>query len=698
MKRPVCVCCTAMLAVQLTAALLPQVAFWVPAAFLLCLGLAAAARRARAAGCCLVIAALLGLTVCGATLLFRKLPAERWNGRSATVVARVEQAEPSYMDGAVSAVLRITQINGARTNLLCTSACMPECEPGDVIGGRFLFSSLSGDDRRLSSYADGIFCEAEYESGFSVSAHGQGLQAAFYRLRLRLSGNIRRYLPLEEGDILAAMTVGDRRFLSAAVNRTYRAAGIPHVLVISGLHLSLICGLIPLHWERRRSRLLHAAGSLAAALLLMGVTGGTPSVMRAGLAVIIGSVGAMLDQPPDPVTSLAVSGAILSLPNAYAVCDVAFALSFAATAGVLAGAGWMRGFARRHPPETLPVQLGQELLSGLVTAAAASVFTLPILVLYGMNVSVVSVLTNMAVLWLVSPILVCGLIVAVGEFVPLLHGLLLAVALIGGLLVRLMSLLAGWFASIPGAQFHPETPYAVLVLAILAGFCALAFRLRLPRGKTACCAAALLCFAAALSLGLSRGLICVSLVGNAYNPAVVITQDGHAAVLFRGGAYNVQKIGTYLEDRGMDGIDLLIDLRMEPSGACPLEAAETCLLSEMEPGQAHSHFLNDLKISVYTHTGGGAVMLRCGSDEIVTCTGTRSTEQAGGAVRLLLGAAGNPGRFSQAETALCLSRNYAWLDSAAIDAVYYGSSGLSVWLRPGAAQRRWPARITGGKP
>ena len=159
--------------------------------------------------------------------------------------------------------------------------------------------------------------------------------------------------------------------------------------------------------------------------------------LRAGLAVIIGSVGAMLDQPPDPVTSLAVSGAILSLPNAYAVCDVAFALSFAATAGVLAGAGWMRGFARRHPPETLPVQLGQELLSGLVTAAAASVFTLPILVLYGMNVSVVSVLTNMAVLWLVSPILVCGLIVAVGEFVPLLHGLLLAVALIGGLLVRL---------------------------------------------------------------------------------------------------------------------------------------------------------------------------------------------------------------------------------------------------------------------
>ena len=46
----------------------------------------------------------------------------------------------------------------------------------------------------------------------------------------------------DAGGVLAAMTVGDRNHLSSALRSTYRGAGLSHVLVVSGMHVSILCG------------------------------------------------------------------------------------------------------------------------------------------------------------------------------------------------------------------------------------------------------------------------------------------------------------------------------------------------------------------------------------------------------------------------------------------------------------------------
>ncbi|MDE8723862.1 ComEC/Rec2 family competence protein, partial [Faecalibacterium prausnitzii] len=69
----------------------------------------------------------------------------------------------------------------------------------------------------------------------------------------KLSESLRRAMLRDTGGVLAAMTMGDRRGLSAPLRRAYRGAGLSQVLVVSGMHVSILCGdiqsvLLPYRW------------------------------------------------------------------------------------------------------------------------------------------------------------------------------------------------------------------------------------------------------------------------------------------------------------------------------------------------------------------------------------------------------------------------------------------------------------------
>ena len=84
------------------------------------------------------------------------------------------------------------------------------------------------------------------------------------------------------------------------------------------------------------------------AVLLVGVTGFTPSVLRAGAAVWISALGVWVYGPADALTSLGVAGVLMTAGNSYAVCDIGFELSYAAVLGTLVGAALARRSAERR--------------------------------------------------------------------------------------------------------------------------------------------------------------------------------------------------------------------------------------------------------------------------------------------------------------------------------------------------------------
>lgn len=141
--------------------------------------------------------------------------------------------------------MHVEKVNGSAASFRVECSALPECKAGERVQGRFILSAPASGSR-VSLYADGIALQAEMdEDGPELTVLGESgsFRARTHRLQQRLSASLRRRMDGKTGGVLAAMTTGDRSYLSSAMRSAYRGAGLAHVLVVSGMHVS-ICAVI----------------------------------------------------------------------------------------------------------------------------------------------------------------------------------------------------------------------------------------------------------------------------------------------------------------------------------------------------------------------------------------------------------------------------------------------------------------------
>ena len=616
----------------------PFAAFFVAVCLVLCIFDAA-----RKAALCILLGAAVGM----ASVLHTANRLERirvqYAGRPLMLTAEVESTADSYDPDIVDAVLHVEKVNGSAASFRVECSALPECKAGERVQGRFILSDPASGSR-VGLYADGIALQAEMdEDGPELTVLGESgsFRARTHRLQQRLSASLRRRMDGKTGGVLAAMTTGDRSYLSSAMRSAYRGAGLAHVLVVSGMHVSILCGdilstLLPYEWEqsyRRRRR--RAVFRSLLAFLLMGVTGFTPSVCRAAVAVWVGALGVWLYGPPDTLTSLAVAGIVMTAGNSYAVCDIGFELSFAAVVGTVAGVcirrardAWYRQFWKnaKNPVKRLGYFKLPERLWGLAESICisfcASVATFPVLVLRGLSVSIYAVASSVAVLWLIQPMMLLGLGTAFAGLAPALAPLYGVLSAASAALTGLLDRWAVWISAKPGAGIYFDTAYAAIVCLVLILLCWLAFHWRVRLRVAGPC----ILLAAAVSIGLgnalSRDVVHIDLVGSANAPAVVVTQNDTAVVLFRGGNSVRNAVEEQLARRGAAKIELLVDLRTKPETPCALEAEQSVLTEEMSVNTAQKQKCTPALVEVLRTRNGCLVRLTVGNRQFAVVNGT----------------------------------------------------------------------------
>ena len=662
--------------------------------FVLCLAGAARVRRLRGPLGCLLLGGVLGLALVGCTAQQLDAVQTRYAGRTVRLTAEVEQVTARYAWGRVRAVLRTETADGraAVFRLVCTS--LPECAAGERVEGEFALETPARAEA-TGFYADGVALLAEGPQDFRVVGESRSFRARTARVQQRLSRSLRRWLDEDTGGVLAAMVVGDRTALPRELSRAYRAAGLAHVLVVSGMHVSILCGgalpRLRLRSKRRRERSyagrrLGALARAGVALLLVGITGVTPSVQRAAVAVWASALGVWLYGPPDALTSLAAAGLLMTLPNSYAVCDVGFELSFAAVLGTLAGGALVRRMRRarhtskRRLPRAL-VRFGRSLSEAACISLCASAATFPVLVLRGLSVSLYSLLSSVAVLWLVQPVLTLGMAAAFSGLLPACKPLHKAFSFCAGLLAWGLNgwarMVSGW----QGAQLWFDTAYAALVWLILLGLCALALRSRV-RLRVALPALVLVAaVAAGTGSALNRDVVRVELAGGANTPAAVFTQNGEAVVLFRGGEATQEAVEEVLARRGVRRIALLVDLRMQPEVPCTLPAARVVQAAGMRPNTVRLlECGTGISVEVLRARQGCLTRVVVGGERFVTQSGTVRLAKP---IRTnwLLASPSRPDTVRWGGL-LTLSTRYRWMDP---EADYRTVRTLT--LRPGGGTR-----------
>ena len=211
-----------------------------------------------------------------------------------------------------------------------------------------------------------------------------------------------RALPEHQRALYHGLVVGDDRFQAPEQQARFRAAGLTHLLAVSGQNVAFVLTVAaPLTGlAGRRSRVV-VVGTLLVGFAV--ATRAEPSVLRAtvtaGLAAVASSAGAR----QSGVRLLALAVVILLLVDPFLVYSVGFQLSVAASAGILVVDPGLR---RRLPGP-------RWLVDPLSVTTAAQLGVLPLQVGYFGSAPLVALPANLAAGWAAGAVMIWGLSVGV---------------------------------------------------------------------------------------------------------------------------------------------------------------------------------------------------------------------------------------------------------------------------------------------
>jgi len=572
----------------------------------------AAVIRARATGspavravqACLAVLAGAALTV--AAVVHR--PADHYTnvaaldgGRHAVsgVIASPLDRDP----GRTAFLLKAEQIDGAPVSGLLRVSVHGDQTPlglGDRISlpGRLHpargYRNPGGFDYAAFLARQGVYAvlSVSRPGDIVISVRGGGLLRYIQDLRERIRQAFLRSVSGDGAAVILAMVLGEEGGLTDNLRERFMAAGVTHILSISGSHLGLVAllcfwavrrGLFLLPERRYHQLTLHAdPRKLAAAATVLPVVlyaflaGAQTATLRALIMILTGLAAVLLDRDGDLLNALAVAALITLVPDPQALLDISFQLSYCSVIGIIFVVRTGNGLALSAA--TTVQRWRNHALLLLVISGATTLVTAPLTAHYFRQVSPAGVVANMVVVpfagALIVPLGLCsGLLSLAASSLPL-AGLnqLAADAFVS--LVSLFSRMpgAGVFLPSPGVLF--AFGYAGLVIGsgialrdrLLSRQRPLEFSGRMTRTLKAGLALSALALAASVAVPLLRpaGNSVLFLDVGQGDCALVDTAGGTRVLIDGGGTrenrFDVGRrvVAPLLLDRGIRTLDVVV--------------------------------------------------------------------------------------------------------------------------------------------
>lgn len=253
------------------------------------------------------------------------------------------------------------------------------------------------------------------------------------------SAKLKNSIKGDGGKLAAAMLLGDKSAIPSYVYRDFGRSGLSHYLAVSGLHVSIITGvvsfvLLHLHIKRAYRNLLLALFAIGYLCLL-----GFPiSAIRSVTMLLTVFIAYSLGDSSDALNALGLAAAMLTIINPCVVFDKSFILSFCATLGIVVfmpvfyslisklfeNKNEDKSAENKHYGKLVLKKSFSFVFGTLMSIAAAlSLTLLPVMYFFG-EVSILSFRSNLTATFAATPLLAASLFYLIFGGIPYIGELL----------------------------------------------------------------------------------------------------------------------------------------------------------------------------------------------------------------------------------------------------------------------------------
>lgn len=286
-----------------------------------------------------------------------------------------------------------------------------------------------------------------------------------YTLRQIFLQTFTRFFPEPHGSLAYGVLFGDTPHMDQEFYELFIRVGVLHVVAASGYNVAIIASILGSVLRRcissRRVVLVIVVTGIGLYAVIAGMS---PSIVRASLMAVIAIVAQFFGRPYSAFPTLVITILIMLRIDPLLIFSASFQLSVAATIGIVGVLPLFQSHQANPSAghsSSLTKQLQTELQSAFLTTFCAFVMTAPILAVRFGQVSLVSLVANTLLVWLIPLLMLLSSLFLIGT---------LSIPQLGILWMMPAWAIAQLF--VLGVQVFDQIPFGSLQLGSISPVCA----------------------------------------------------------------------------------------------------------------------------------------------------------------------------------------------------------------------------------
>lgn len=422
-----------------------------------------------------------------------------------------------------------------------------------VVKGELKFSKISDNGyNSYGSFGENIFLRSKVSKYVVTGKFVNSPNKYILNLRVYIKNLFIKELPKDNASLALALVTGDKSEMDLQVKNNFRASGASHLMAVSGLHLTVVSGLLYFILKKLRvPEIPRVIVSLVAIIFYVSLSGFSKSIIRAGIMMSVFLVGKLFKEKSDLLNSLGFATFLICF-NPYAVTDTGAMLTVTAVLGL---ATINKEIIKFYKPRNKIISYCYEILT-----ASFSIFvsTFPIMYISFGTVSLIGMFVNIILIPVAEVALVSAFLMVLFQF---LHPVLFVATFVTKVATKILIVITEFCAKLSFATANINSVSVGLMISALFLIFGLSFIIKKKNTlKISSIIAVVLVFVISLtSYVVNYNNVYVREINGYNSKAMIVYNRNNAVVIGVSDSNQYYIVNGLIESKSLD-ISMIVDI------------------------------------------------------------------------------------------------------------------------------------------